>query len=662
MKKTLAKKIAISLIITLLISLTLGGPTDGLTLVRVKAADNESFYDMTDEGNIEEPATKEFDGQDTETTAVVIEETTMETPTVEETTTEIPTTEIPTTEVPTTQEPTTQPEYEIIDGLYKVQQDVLIEYVGNKTDKSVTALTIPKKVTKIEDRVFEGCKYIKKVTFQTGSSLTEIGQYAFNKCTALTSITLPKGLTKIGYYAFNKCTALKSITIPSTVVEGERILGKSESVTKVTFAAGTKAIPNDILKNAYSVVTITIKSGVTMIGNRAFQNCSGLKKITIPATVTRIKSSAFNGCTSLESVSMSKKVTTIDTYAFKNCTSLKQLELRKTVKTLGRDVFTGDSNLTLLVYANSTAKAYARENKIKWDYTASEKKRRAASEAVYKKYTNLIKSKDKSKYALKKLKNYVPQGVCVVGNYLIVSMYYKNLSKNSILLLYNKTTGKYVKKIVLPSKDHVGSITNVKGRLVVGLCSISTTDYVAVINASKLKKAKNGKKIKYDDIIKIPGYADFAAFDGTIFWAGHSANISAPTMYGYKVKVKKKKLVFTKKYSYVVPSNTQGVIVNKGKGSKRTFVFSQSYGRLEDSSLITYSVKIKKTNSLKKAKKIKLLPSMSEGIYMDGKGYVYTVFESGAGLYCSDPDMTSEIQVKNVGRMKYSDISKLQSK
>ena len=37
--------------------------------------------------------------------------------------------------------------------------------------------------------------------------------WAFYKCTALTSITIPNSVTTIGTYAFNGCTKLTSITI-----------------------------------------------------------------------------------------------------------------------------------------------------------------------------------------------------------------------------------------------------------------------------------------------------------------------------------------------------------------------------------------------------------------------------------------------------------------
>lgn len=498
---------------------------------------------------------------------------------------EEPTTKEPETEEPTTEEATTV-DYEIIDGVYKVKNNVLIEYLREKTDKNTTTIKIPASVIKIDSSVFEGCKYIEKVTFVGDKKLTEIGNYAFKNCEGLKTVSLP--------------------------------------------------------------------SSVKKIGKHAFYGCKKMQKFTIPSGVTEIKKSTFYNCASLNKVSMSKNVKLIEKYAFKKCTSLTSLTIYKKTTSIGADVFDGDKKLVLKVYANSTGKAYARKNKIKWEYTDSEIQRRAANQKIYNQYMKKIKSADKKKFQLKKLKDYVPQGTCIVGKYLIVSMYYKNLKKNSILLLYNKSTGAYVKKVVLPSKDHVGSVTNVKGRLVVALNNISSKDYVAVISEKKLKKIKSGKKIKYDYKKKLSGHADFASFDGTYFWAGRSANTSSATMQGYRVKVKKKKLVFTKKYSYYVPANTQGMAPIKTSKNKRKFIFSQSYGRINNSSLITYSVNLKKAKSLGNPQSTKTLPSMLEGITITSKGYLYMVFESGCGLYCSNPDNTSEIQINNVCRVKYS--------
>ena len=48
-----------------------------------------------------------------------------------------------------------------------------------------------------------------------GKKVTSIGDWAFEYCDSLTSITIPSGVTSIGNDAFYDCTSLTSITIHS---------------------------------------------------------------------------------------------------------------------------------------------------------------------------------------------------------------------------------------------------------------------------------------------------------------------------------------------------------------------------------------------------------------------------------------------------------------
>ena len=90
-----------------------------------------------------------------------------------------------------------------------------------------------------------------------GKPVTSIGNYAFQWCTRLTSITIPDGVTSIGDWAFKGCSSLTSITIPNSV---------------------------------------------TSIGSGAFFSCTNLTSITIPESVTSIGEEAFLFCTSLTAV------------------------------------------------------------------------------------------------------------------------------------------------------------------------------------------------------------------------------------------------------------------------------------------------------------------------------------------------------------------------
>ena len=51
------------------------------------------------------------------------------------------------------------------------------------------------------------------------SSITTIGDYAFESCKNIESITIPYGVTSFGYGAFRYCTSLKFLKIPSSVNE-----------------------------------------------------------------------------------------------------------------------------------------------------------------------------------------------------------------------------------------------------------------------------------------------------------------------------------------------------------------------------------------------------------------------------------------------------------
>ena len=92
-----------------------------------------------------------------------------------------------------------------------------------------------------------------------GYPVTSIGDYAFEECTSLTSVTIGDSVTSIGYSAFRSC---------------------------------------------YSLTSVTIGDSVTSIGSSAFRGCTSLTSVTIPDSVTDIKSYAFYGCTSLTSITI----------------------------------------------------------------------------------------------------------------------------------------------------------------------------------------------------------------------------------------------------------------------------------------------------------------------------------------------------------------------
>ena len=130
--------------------------------------------------------------------------------------------------------------------------------------------------------------------------VTSIGNYAFESCWNLTSITIPDSVTSIGNGAFERCFSLTSITIPDSVT----------SIGKYAFS------------DCERLTNITISDSVTSIGAYAFQYCSRLTNITIPDSVTSIGEWAFRDCSSLTSITIPKSVTSIGNDAFYGCNNL----------------------------------------------------------------------------------------------------------------------------------------------------------------------------------------------------------------------------------------------------------------------------------------------------------------------------------------------------
>lgn len=125
---------------------------------------------------------------------------------------------------------------------------------------------------------YNSCNGLTSLTIP--SSVTSIGEIAFEGCSGLTSLALSEGLKSIGDAAFSGCSGLTSVIIPSSV----------KSIGKYAFCGCS------------DLTSVAIPSGVTYIGSYAFMGCSELTLITIPSSVTYIGSYAFKECIGLTSV------------------------------------------------------------------------------------------------------------------------------------------------------------------------------------------------------------------------------------------------------------------------------------------------------------------------------------------------------------------------
>ena len=148
-------------------------------------------------------------------------------------------------------------------------------------------------------------------------TVTSIGDFAFEDCNHLESITIPDSITSIGTYAFYGCSSLVRVTIPDSVTE----------------------IEADTPKDYSGRASVTTPNSVTSIGKCAFKDCKRLTSVTIPDSVTEIGESAFAGCSSLNSVTIGDCVTIIGEYAFWGCSSLTSITIPDSVTSIGDSAF-----------------------------------------------------------------------------------------------------------------------------------------------------------------------------------------------------------------------------------------------------------------------------------------------------------------------------------
>ncbi len=270
------------------------------------------------------------------------------------------------------------------------------------TNDTAYSVTIPSKldghpVTVIGGEAFSGSS-IHSVTIPEG--VTDICNYAFYLCSALTSAEISDSVTSIGYRAFYNCSKLSSITIGKNVTEIEHeafalcnslntvyysgtpnqwndikiVTGNSnldivkiyecrsekpyylpgvcgENLTWILYTdgelviSGTGAMTNwsDTTKapwydNRSEIKTVTIESGATRIGDYAFYKC-WVKNVTIPYTVAGIGNYAFGDCTGLKGLVIGSKVRTIGNHAFDYCTNLTTITVPESLSYVGDNAF-----------------------------------------------------------------------------------------------------------------------------------------------------------------------------------------------------------------------------------------------------------------------------------------------------------------------------------
>lgn len=245
-------------------------------------------------------------------------------------------------------------------------------------------------VTVVGRNLFRFSVSLERIVF--GDNVTEILNYAFGNCTALTVLELPASVTTIKS-AFDNCENISRVIclaetpptlsgrfpgatlfvpegcleayqsvkawkngfakiidapyVPDFMVDGIKysLVGKGEvgvvAINDTTKYEGDLVLPETV---TYEGVTYTL----TTICSGAFNGCAELTLVQVPATVISIEESAFanSGLTSIE---LPKALTDIAAETFAYCRNLSSIVLPDSLTTLGTSAFLSCRELRRIV-------------------------------------------------------------------------------------------------------------------------------------------------------------------------------------------------------------------------------------------------------------------------------------------------------------------------
>lgn len=231
--------------------------------------------------------------------------------------------------------------------------------------KKLTTVTIPDSVKIIGKGPFVNCDSLKSINVDADNEYycsvdgnlfdkekTVLIQYCAGKTD--TSYIIPSGVTTIGAYAFNNCYILTSVTIPDGVTTiGEYAFNWCTKLNGMTIPDSVTTIGEYAFYYCSGMVNVKMSDRVTTIGKAAFENCKGITSITIPDSVTVIEDYAFKNCEGLKSVTLGNGIMEIGNYGFYQCKNLTSVIIPDNVESILMYAFSGCERLRRVILPHS---------------------------------------------------------------------------------------------------------------------------------------------------------------------------------------------------------------------------------------------------------------------------------------------------------------------
>lgn len=211
------------------------------------------------------------------------------------------------------------------------------DYAFEECDDLIS-ITIPDNVSSFGNGVFKQCTNLTTVNITHSSQLTCIPTYTFDDCVNLTSITIPTNIITVENYAFRNCNNLASVRINS--------IANWCNIQFGDYGSNPLYYRSNLYLNGELITELIIPDGVTNIKDRSFQSCSHITSVTLSKSLTHIGKYTFFGCEKLESVNIPKdsQLMSINDYAFDSCLNLTKVNIGSLEEWCNIQFTTSESN------------------------------------------------------------------------------------------------------------------------------------------------------------------------------------------------------------------------------------------------------------------------------------------------------------------------------